>query len=177
MDIEALYHALNKPIRMFMYNRTGDWDAARDLTHDVYLKALAATARGNGQSEPGREATWLWQIANNVLRDHIQYMRAPKRWADGGLLSLEDTAEWLCDGGDLAEQTEYRLEWEAVERAMRQLSPEQVTVLRLHLDGWQDAEIGAQCGMSWGAAKAKLHRARANVRELTKHNVSHNAAA
>lgn len=62
-----LYHA---EIYRFLAYRTGDADAAADLTGDVFLKMVEALPHYRSNGAPFR--AWLYQIARNLAIDHYR---------------------------------------------------------------------------------------------------------
>ena len=58
----------------YVYRRTGDWDAAGDITSEVFVNALEHIGRFRWTGAPF--SAWLFRIAANQLRMHF---RAGKR--------------------------------------------------------------------------------------------------
>jgi RNA polymerase sigma factor (sigma-70 family) len=163
MDIEALYNSHHTYLRNWLRSKCRDWDVADDLAATVFLKALAATSRGHGCREPGKETAWLWAITHNVWRDYMTAQRAGKRTA--ALVAWEEADE--CVGQDDAAQQHASDLWE-IERAIAQhLTIEQQEGLLLPLQGWKLAEVAEMHGKSEGAVKAQLYRSRVKLRETT----------
>lgn len=54
----------------YIVRRTRDWDAARDLTSEVFLKALRNAWRYKWKGVP--VSAWLFAIANNELRMYFR---------------------------------------------------------------------------------------------------------
>ncbi len=64
------------PIFAYLFRRTGDWEASRDLASETFLKALKALPRYRWQGRP--LSAWLFAIATNELRMYYRRgQRAP----------------------------------------------------------------------------------------------------
>lgn len=61
----AFYRRHAEAILLYLRSRTGDMEAAADLTADVFAAAFASRRRYRPREEPAR--AWLFGIANNLL--------------------------------------------------------------------------------------------------------------
>jgi RNA polymerase sigma-70 factor, ECF subfamily len=145
-------HVFTQALRL-----VGDWQEAEDVTQDAYLRGFRGLSgfRGEAQFE-----TWLYRIVANAALSHL---RRKHRLAEV-LTEPED------DPRDLAQ--EVGLEERAVDRdalgsALAALSPALRTVVVLKdVYGLSCEEIGDQMGVSEGAVKVRLHRARRRLRDI-----------
>jgi RNA polymerase sigma-70 factor (ECF subfamily) len=74
---ERLYARYARPLLGFFILRTGDRALAEDLVADTFEKALRR--RHQFDRQKGSEATWLYAIALNRLRDHGRRRAAEHR--------------------------------------------------------------------------------------------------
>ncbi len=149
------------------YRRLGDRQEAEDLAQDVFLRLY----RYRKRYEPrAKFATWLFHIAQNVLRNALRSKRRHACVRLGGAADsaaegdgLEAPRRKPCDSpsGPL-EQAETIV---VVRRAVSGLGDRQRVALELHQ--FQDrtcAEIAEEMDMSPKAAKSLLYRARHQLR-------------
>lgn len=67
MDITQLWEMYNKRVFMRLLCLVHDWHTAEDLLQEVYLKAIRFPPK-----DTRNLASWLYQIATNVVRDYIR---------------------------------------------------------------------------------------------------------
>lgn len=80
-EFERLYDEHAARLLSFLSYRTGDRALAEDLLADTFERALRA--RGRFDRRKGREKTWLYSIAVNLLRDHLRRQGAEERAVEG----------------------------------------------------------------------------------------------
>lgn len=169
-SFESLYRDHFATVHRFVYRFVHDGARADELTQDAFLKALKGWAAYRGEAP---ERVWLLRIARNVCLD---YLRAPvsQRGADASIdtllgqrveprvasagrnepLSVEDSAR-------IAQMTD------CVQDFVQSLPEGLRTPLILHdIEGLTNGEIAEVLGCSVEAAKMRLHRARAKLREM-----------
>lgn len=132
----------------------GDRDRAEELTQEVFVRVWEKLGTYRKRSA---FSSWLHRVTVNTVLSHF---RASKR--DRGATSLDDVSESAeprrrekpGDGIDL-------------ERAIASLPPRARLVFVLYdIQGHRHEEVASMMGISVGASKAHLHRARAILREL-----------
>jgi RNA polymerase sigma-70 factor (ECF subfamily) len=137
----------------FLVNRVGDADTAEDLLQTAVVQALR---RADSLRDEERVVAWIYRILRNVVADHGRQSAASTR-------SLE-RAPW-----NLPEVAPPELEAEicaCVGELLGTLPTEQSRLLRLvELDDTSPSEAASLLGISPGAARVRLHRARAALRE------------
>jgi RNA polymerase sigma-70 factor (ECF subfamily) len=142
---------------------------AEEVVQEVFLTVYEKAHSFRGQSA---FATWLHRITVNAA---LTRRRQRKRSEE---LSLEDSLPRLRDDGDYpgkpaidwSNAPEERLASEEIQQliqdAIVQLPPMDKAVVRLSdLEDLSDREIGTALGLSVGAVKSRLHRARMFLRE------------
>lgn len=120
-DFDRLFTEHARPLRAFLYYRTGDRALSDDLLADTFERAL--TAKRPFDRRRASEKTWLYAIALNLLRDHVRRAAAGER-------ALERVAagERERSGHAPLEQVEQR---DAMQRALAQLAPEEREAIAL----------------------------------------------
>lgn len=156
---EELVRATHADTYTLAYRLTGNEEDARDVMQEAYIRAYKGLKRYRGDA---KFSTWLYRITANCALTHLK-----KRNRDRHELLEADTA--LVD--DRAEHDPVASLGGADDRrmlhaALQSLSPEMraVVVLRDIYDLPHEA-IAAELGISEGAAKVRLHRARRKLRE------------
>jgi RNA polymerase sigma-70 factor (ECF subfamily) len=129
---------------------------AEDVTQEALVRAYADLQR---LRDPARFGAWLRAIAVNLARMHLRTRRRAR------LVELIDDGEQLGSRRGIEEELDGLERAHAVEAALARLPPLQRNVLLAHeLDGLSCVEIAARQGVSAGAVRARLHRARRRLR-------------
>ncbi len=151
-----LYSRHGAGIRRYLARMVGEADA-EDLMHDVFERALAAH---DAEQQP---AAWLYRIARNAAVDRLRSRTVRER--EDVIAVLRDSAAG-CEPRpdvDLARAQMRACIFDLVER----LAPShRAVVLLSELRGLTDRETADALGVSLGAAKIRLHRARHALRDL-----------
>ena len=149
-----------------IYRYLGNWEDARDVCQEVFLKAFRALSDFRGDAAFG---TWLHQIGVNAViswRRGKQSRRTAPLGNGGddpnGNPGL-DPADQAPGPAQLADQRERE---RLVQEAIRSLDEEQrmLVVLR-DVQGYDYEAIARMLGCPRGTVKSRLHRARLVLRE------------
>lgn len=158
-DPEAFEEVVRKTYR-HVYTQAlrlvGDRQEAEDVTQEAYLRVFRGLAgfRGDAQFE-----TWLYRIVANTALTHLR-----KRRRFGELLA-EDEGE-LAELPSKERPDDQALDREALTAALEALPASMRTVVVLKdVYGLSCREIGDELGVSEGAVKVRLHRARRRLKE------------
>lgn len=154
--MEALIAGSYRPAYTLALRLLGDPDDAAEATQEAYIRMVRGLKRFR---EDGAFRTWLFKIVSNVCMTELR--RRGGRQVPVELEVVEDT-----DPTDVSDVATNRVFLDELERSMREL-PEayrSVVVLRdvYDLSGAESAEI---LGISPGAVKVRLHRARRMLRD------------
>jgi RNA polymerase sigma factor (sigma-70 family) len=150
---ERLFLAYQQPILNYLYRLVGDLPKAEDLAQETFVKAYRALTRLPSEAN---ERAWLYRIATNCARDWHRRCRLI-RW-----LPLLDS-DVDCRRRDMARDV---IESEAVRDALARLPASYREPLILYsMQGFSTTEIGHILGLTQGAVKVRLHRAREMFRE------------
>jgi RNA polymerase sigma-70 factor (ECF subfamily) len=164
-DFEAVVRLYWLKVFRFALASLRDRHAAESLAQDCFFKAYKARHSFRGDASV---ATWLMQIAVNLVRDHARDRRL-QFWKRAQLTAVDfDTAgRWIPDGGVSPEVSALAKEQvQAVWAATESLPERQRTVFLLRFVEDMDLlEIAAATGLKEGTVKAHLFRALQAVRE------------
>jgi len=162
-SFEELVRRYQRPISAYVYRMVGDYDAALDLTQEIFIKVYGSLSRYRSEF---KFSTWIYKIAHNSAVDHLRRM-------GGRELSLingreDDLYEVPIDSGALtpeqeSEREERRVEIESVVRALPSAYRELI-VLR-HSQDLTYEEIVDVTGLPLGTVKNRLFRAREMMRQ------------
>ena len=160
LTIEKLHRDHGDRIRRYLVRLVGTSDA-EDLAQDVFEKAQRAMGTFRGDS---RVLTWLYRVATNAAIDRL---RSAERHSD---LERDDAPAESLDADGASDAVEERsLDGELDRARMRecilqvveQLPASQSAIILLgELRGLSDRQMADALGISLGAAKIRLHRAR-----------------
>lgn len=131
---------------------------AEDLVQQTFVQIHQAR---RDYRQTGSFSSWLWTIANNLMRDNWRRNRSRRDVAQGlqrmGASSEEINRE---PGGPTASVF-------AIRKALDALSEAQRQVLILHFyEGHSFAEIGRVMGVKESAVKVRAHRGYRKLKEL-----------
>src|SRR5881628_856411 len=68
-SFEELVRRYQRPIAAYVYRMTGDYDAALDLTQEVFIKVHNSLGRYKSEF---KFSTWIYKIAHNAAIDHLR---------------------------------------------------------------------------------------------------------
>lgn len=123
-----------------------DPEEKRDLYQEILLQAWKGHASFRGEA---RFSTWLYRIALNTLLTHRRKVNPLDYHEDLEPIAGATTADPAAD-----EQRQ------RLYKALRSLNETDRAIVTLHLEGYDNTEIGTIMGISSGNARVKLHRAK-----------------
>lgn len=149
-----------------LFNMCMDTEQVEDTVQEAFVQAYRALPQFRGMSA---FSTWLYRIAHNIC------LRKRQRARRGMALSLDEMAdgdeesaprEVVDPGAGPAEAALSREMQEAMDRAIHALPDtyRPVFILR-EIQQLSTQEVGEKLGLTEAAVKARLHRARAFLRE------------
>ena len=148
MDLEEIFRAHQKEIYVYFLRTTGNRHRAEDLGQETFARACSAAVLFRGDSSV---RTWLFSIARRVLVDDIR-RRGPATVP----LDVDRPGSDADPGRRLA-----------IEQALRAIpisSREAITLCDVL--GLSPAEAADITGLNPNAFRVRLHRARAQFREV-----------
>jgi RNA polymerase sigma factor (sigma-70 family) len=154
---EVLYREHLRGVQTVIRQNVSNPETIADLVQDVFMRALEGLAT---LRDPERFRPWLLSIARHTTIDHL-------RGASRVRLTELDEQHEPEDGTAGPELvTEVRALAELVEGLVAGLRPRDATAISLvsHLS-FSPAEVGVALGITEGAAKVVVHRARRRLRD------------
>lgn len=148
----------------FVKNR----EEAEEVAQDVFIKAYKYLADFRGDA---KFSTWLYTIVNNTC---ISFLRKKKLV----IHSLDDERVFAkADNQDLgfrADGVEQKSRHRMVTEAINRMKPDDAAIITLFYKNEQSLdEIAKILGVDVNAAKVRLHRARARLKELMETHYAH----
>jgi RNA polymerase sigma-70 factor (ECF subfamily) len=151
--------ALHAAVRRFIGARVRDAATADDLTQEVFVKVQKRIAQVR---DPRRLMGWMIQIARNTVADHFRAAKATEPFKEEHVASDPTPPE-------SHEREEFRLREELsayVRSVVQGLSPiYRDAIVLTEYDGLSQVELARHLRLSVSAAKSRVQRARALVRE------------
>jgi RNA polymerase sigma-70 factor (ECF subfamily) len=151
---EDLIACYRQRVARFVIAQTGDETHYEDLCQSIFVKMMLGLSRLRSAE---RFEPWLYQIARNVCRDHLRARSGWRRlFVPYGpaheAIAAPESAPDPADGLD---------------KSIERLPEAQRTLLRLSLENRTSyEELARQSHSSVASVKARLYRARENLRTL-----------
>src|SRR5438128_9928974 len=163
-SFEELVRRYQRPIAAYVYRMVGDYDAALDLTQEVFIKVYNSLARYRSEF---KFSTWIYKIAHNAAIDHLRRHAVREQTLTGSVEG--ERREVAIESRRLtpeqeSERKERRSEFETVVQLL-QASYRELIILRHSHDLSYD-EIAEVTGLPLGTVKNRLFRARETMRDL-----------
>lgn len=155
---ERLYQQNVNRVFSLCVRMVADRERAEELTQDVFVRAWEKLHLFRGESS---FSTWLHRLTVNVVlnarkSDGRQKSRFEENDEETGMDAYAGVVGMPLAPGDLLD----------LEQAIAKLPPGARRVFVLHdVEGYKHEEIAEQLGVTSGATKAQLHRARLLLRE------------
>ena len=161
---EELVRRYQRPIAAYVYRMVGDYEAALDLTQEVFIKVYNSLRRYRSEF---KFSTWIYKIAHNSAVDHLRRYgsraRALTNEFEGEQYELPLESRKLSPEQE-SEKAERRAE---IERVVGQLpTAYRELVLLRHSHDMSYDEIAEVTGLPLGTVKNRLFRARETMRQL-----------
>src|SRR5258705_4209682 len=167
-SFEELVRRYQRPISGYVYRMVGDYEAALDLTQEIFIKIYGSLSRYRPEF---KFSTWIYKIAHNAAIDHLRRNTGRERSLING--TENDNYDLPLESAGLSpeqqsEREERRIEIEGVVRSLPTVYRE-LMVLR-HAQDLTYEEIVDVTGLPLGTVKNRLFRAREMMRQqfLTK---------
>ena len=142
-------------IHRFQLGRTGDSETALDLTAETFAQAWLSSERFRDE-RGGSAAPWLFAIARNVLvasvrKGQLERSASKRLGLAPASESVEPSALWL----------------EGLDKALATLPTNVRRAIELRvIDDLPYSEVAAKTGVTPGAARVRVHRGLAALRQL-----------
>ncbi len=147
----------------FLLGMARDPAEAEDLTQETLLRAHDKLASLEDET---RLVPWLYRIAGNIARDRFRQASWRHRPEPLETEGSEEALPIVDAGPRLDKVMEQREMSDCVRSYLEDLSDAYRTVILLHdVQGLTNPEIAELLGVSVGAVKIRLHRARGKLRQ------------
>lgn len=151
---EELVEQTHRRVFTLAYRLVGDRHEAEDVTQDAYLRVYRGLPGFRGDSS---FETWLHRITANAA---VSRLRRRGRFGD----LLEDPDDLVDEADEIDADPVDRDE---IQRALFALPLAQRTVLVMRdAYGFSISEIAEDLGLTEGAVKVRIHRARRRLKDL-----------
>jgi RNA polymerase sigma-70 factor (ECF subfamily) len=159
-EFDRLFNEYSAPIYNYVLRMTGDPDRAADIAQDTFIKAYRKL---DTLAEATSARAWLYRIATNTAFDEMR-----RRRHTAPMIDDDDRPVEQADGGPGPEtQVLSGLMDERINRALLRLRPNHRQCLILSdVEDMSSVQIGEVMGMSQGAVRVLLCRARGEMRRL-----------
>lgn len=160
-DFERLYRSEVSSVAAFFARRSRDPETVADLTAETFLEALGSYASFDPKKGAGRP--WVFAIARRVYAKYCEQSARQQSAAqrEGGRRILDDEAI-----EDLAERIDAERSGRELLERLAELSAVDREALELvDLSGLTPKEAAMVLGVSAGALRVRLFRARARLRK------------
>jgi len=137
----------------FTYAITGRSDSIEDIVQLVFVKMARALER---LKAPEQFESWLFRLARNTCIDHLRRQKLRRIFTP-----FAPEHENVPEPAGAVDSEEL----DALRHALAQLRPKDRALLALVQEGRSHAEIAATFRTSVAAVKARLHRAREQLRQ------------
>jgi RNA polymerase sigma-70 factor (ECF subfamily) len=162
-SFEELVRRYQRPIAAYVYRMVGDYDAALDLTQEVFIKVYNSLSRYRSEF---KFSTWIYKIAHNAAIDHLRRGSARELALNAGPAGerAEVAIERRLSPEQESERNERCSEIELIVQTLPQAYRELI-ILR-HSNDLSYDEIAEVTGLPLGTVKNRLFRAREAMRDL-----------
>lgn len=154
----TLVESLSRTLMAMAYRYTEDWEWARDLTQETWIKVHQQL----GRYDPSRSfTTWLYTIHRNLCRDHLRRPWVSREQSLGEERIREAAGAGPVRADQAVEEREFR---ERILAASQDLSESQREVfLRVDVEQRDQKEVASALGIRFGTLRTTLHFARKKV--------------
>ena len=146
------WNSYEAELRGFLIRRVSDVHLADDLLQEVFLKAVR---QGLGFCAVDDPRAWLFRVARNAVIDNARLAKP-----------LVPLPEDLAQEGEVEIEPVDRLS-ECLSRVLIEIPEDDAEILRrCDLEGMKQKDFAESKGLTLPAAKSRLLRARARLREM-----------
>lgn len=158
IEFAALFEEFSAPIYNYVLRMVNDHDRAADITQDTFIKAYRKL---DTLAEATSTRSWLYRIATNTAIDDMRRRR--------NVTTMSDDQPTFANRADTRPGPEAQVMAatldERVQRALMRLRPNHRECLLLSdLEDMSAQQIGEVMGLSYGAVRTLLCRARGEMR-------------
>jgi RNA polymerase sigma-70 factor (ECF subfamily) len=153
VNFHSVYERYSPDVYRFALYMCGDSALAEDITHESFVRAWVTP----GRIDVGTVKAYLFMIARNLYRAELKRRGRLAALSDN-IYDLRPSPDSIADG---------RLELQEALDALQTLPETDRAALLMHaLDGMAHAQIAAVLGVTEGAVKVRICRARLRLRQF-----------
>lgn len=157
-DFDRLFEEFSAPIYNYVLRMVGDADRAADIAQDTFIKAYRHI---DSLTDVHSTRSWLYRIATNTAIDEMRRRRRLSRMDEDDERHTQQPDD---RPGPEAQVMGVMLD-ERIQRAMLRLRPNHRQCLILSdVEDMSAQQIGEVMGLSYGAVRTLLCRARGEMR-------------
>ncbi len=166
LEFPAVYEVFQPKILRYLTRLVGEAEA-EDLAQEVLIKVNDALPNFRGES---RLSTWIYRIATNAALDRLRtpsYKRIVQNCSANPEAELDDRNALTGEKPPAVEPQVFRKEMNECIQGFIQKLPEnyRIALILSEFEGLKDSEIAETLGISSGAVKIRLHRAKERLKE------------
>ena len=117
---EELVRRYQRPISGYVYRMVGDYDAALDLTQEIFIKIYGSLSRYRPEF---KFSTWIYKIAHNAAIDHLRRNTGRERSLISGTENDNYELPLESEGPSPEQQSEREERRVEIEIVVRSLAP------------------------------------------------------
>ena len=159
-DFSQEYRGYREQLHRYLISITHDRDVAEDVAQEAFSRLYREVSLSRSPREP---RAWLYRVGRNLVIDRGRQQQTAIRMQDR-----------LCSGGVAASAEEEYLNRESrteLGRVLSGMNAVDRTALLMAADGYSGAEIAGALGISEGAARTRMSRARGRMRKVLRPSV------
>jgi RNA polymerase sigma-70 factor, ECF subfamily len=165
-EFPNIYETFQPKVLRYLTRLVGEAEA-EDLTQEVLIKVSDALPNFRGESQL---STWIYRIATNAALDRLRspsYKRIVQNCPGNAEAEVDDRNALTGKKPPAVEPQIFRKEMHACIRGFIQKLPEnyRIVLVLSEFEGLKDSEIAKTLGISSGAVKIRLHRAKERLKE------------
>jgi len=153
----------NREVYGLAFRITGNPEDAADVAQDTYIKLLKSIKQFRGDS---KFSTWLYRVTSSVAISHMR-RKSRKTGLDRALEPDDWEAMPATGSADPVARSEQNSLRDRLDAAVSDLpAAYRSVVVMKDVYGFSLQEVGDQLGITEGAAKVRLFRARQRLRDV-----------
>lgn len=162
LELQQFFQREGPGLRGYLATFVGNSDAA-DLMQETFLRAR----RARDTCEATAVGAWVRQIARNVAIDHLRRLAVNKVVLASDAITTCAEGATAATGPDPERSAIQREMRDCIGDFLRRLPERDAEVIMLaEMRGLPDQQVATTLGITLGAAKIRLHRARTRLRRM-----------
>lgn len=164
---EAIVKEYQNKIYTLCYRYTGNYEDARDLAQEVFIKVYRNLNKFEGRSS---FSTWIYQVAGNTCKDYLRKIKNKSEFSIEEEVFNKDesfTPQVLKDENTPDLQYEEKEKISLLKEAINRLNPEyKMVIIMREFQDLSYEEIARETNTSVGTVKSRLSRGRNMLKNI-----------